>query len=233
MALDIYVGGFARFYTREWENVVQAWARQTGQHYQQIAPGGMPDPPKWDDVANAVTHWRTAINTGLGSNLSEPLDWDESRNAPYFTDRPGYEGYGALVVWAAHAEVGTPPPKEYSGEWYSDEAYKQCVEPKDGQKYRSITCGSVWLPGTFVFSFDFQDLTGSKSHICSNLSLEKCLSELNAATFKMSQGDLDAAQKANFSEKPTLEELARFGLALLHGLARKSVEHHLPIQMST
>jgi hypothetical protein len=233
MALDVYVGGFARFYAREWENVVQAWARETGTHYQQIAPGGLAPPPKWDEVAEAVNHWRSAINQGLGANLSEPLDWDESRNAPYFTDRPGYEGYGALLVWAAHTEMGTPPPKDYSGEWYSDDAFKHCLQPTQGQRYRPITCGSVWLPGTFVFSFDFQDLTGEKSHICANASLENALNELNAATFKMSPDDLDAARKANYGENPTLADLARFGLACLHGLAVKSVEHHLPIQLST
>ena len=44
-------------------------------------------------------------------------------DAPYFTDRPGYDAYGALLVWASHAELGTTSPEFYSGEWYSDEAY--------------------------------------------------------------------------------------------------------------
>lgn len=233
MALDIYVGGFARFYAREWENVVQAWARQTGKHYQQIAPGGMPDPPKWDEVADAVKHWRTAINNGLGAHLLAPLDWDESHSSPYFTDRPGYDGYGALVVWAAHTELGTTPPEAYNGEWYNDDAFKQCAQPKQGQRYRPITCASLWLPGKFEFSFDFDDLTGTKVHISSNASLENALSELNSKTFKMSQEDFGVARKGGFGEKPTLEQLAQFGLALLHALAVKSVECHLPILLST
>ncbi len=233
MALDIYVGGFARFYAREWENVAQAWARENGQHYQIIAPGGLPPPAKWDDAAEAVKHWRTAINNGLGVHLSQPLDWDESCNASYFTDRPGYDGYGALAVWAAHAELGSTPPDAYSGEWYKDEAFKECTHPKQGQRYRPIICASLWLPGTFEFSFDFEDLTGTKAHISSNASLENALSELNAKTFKMSQEDLDVARNGGFGEKPTLEQLARFGLALLHALAVKSVEHRLPILLST
>jgi hypothetical protein len=232
MALDIYVGGFARFYAREWENVVQAWARQSGQQYQMIGPNGPPKAANWDEVADAVNYWKAAINQGLGFNVSEPLDWDESRNAPYFTDRPGYDGYGALVVWAAHAEVGTAPPQAYDGDWFSDSAFKQCSEPKLGQKYRSIVSASLWLPGEFEFSFDFQDLTGNKAHICSNKSLENTQRDLNAKTIKMSNGDLDLARKADFGEKPTLEQLARFGLALLHSLAVKSVEHKLPIQLS-
>ncbi len=103
------------------------------------------------------------INQGLGDNISKPIDWDESSSAPYFTDRPGYDGYGALLVWAAHAERGTKPPEFYDGEWFSDEAFVECSEPKKGQKYRSIICGSLWLPGDFEFSFDFKNLPAKRS----------------------------------------------------------------------
>ena len=89
-------------------------------------------------MSDAVTHWRAAINNGLGDNIETPIDWDESRDAPYFTDRPGYDAYGALLVWAAHAERGTTPPEAYNGEWYADEAFIACSEPKQGQKYRPI-----------------------------------------------------------------------------------------------
>ena len=233
MAIDIYVGGFVRYFTREWENVAQKWARESGTHYQIIGPNGPPQPANRDEVADAVKHWKAAINNGLGSNLSKPIDWDESSEAPYFTDRPGYEGYGALLVWAAHAECGTRPPDSYNGEWFSDEAFLECAQPKRGQKYRPIICGSLWLPGEFEFSFDFEDLTGESVHICASTSLERSLRELNQHTFGMSSTDCADALRAEFGESPTLESLARFGLALFHNLAEKSVQHHLPIMLST
>src|SRR5262245_6788468 len=178
MALDIYVGGFARFFAREWENVTQKWARETGTEYRLIGPNGPPKAADWDEVVGAVTHWKAAINTGLGNNLCSPLDWDESRHAASFTDRPGYDGYGALLVSAAHAERGTSPPLQYSGEWYSDDAFVECSKPKQGQKFRPLICGSLWLPGKFAFSFDFESLTGEKVHICSNIDLQRCLQDL-------------------------------------------------------
>jgi len=233
MAFDIYVGGFARFFAREWENVGQKWARETGAQYRMISPNGPPQAANWDEVAEAVTYWKAAINQGLGDNISKPIDWDESSNAPYFTDRPGYDGYGALLVWAAHAERGTKPPDFYNGEWYSDEAFIECSEPKNGQKYRPIICGSLWLPGEFEFSFDFQDLTGEKVHICANKSLQQSLQALNENTFGMSPGDLAASLQADFGDKPSLQSLARFGLALFKLLADESVTHNLPIMLST
>ncbi|WP_442511090.1 hypothetical protein SH528x_002755 [Novipirellula sp. SH528] len=233
MAFDIYVGGFSRYFSREWENVVQKYARESGTHYQMIGPDGPPQAANWDEVAEAVTHWKAAINNGLGSSISEAIDWDESPNAPYFTDRPGYEGYGALLVWAAHAERGTQPPTSYDGEWFSDEAFLECSVPKKGQKYRPIICASTWLPGEFEFSFDFQDLTGEKTHVCANTSLQRSLRDLNENTFGMSPSDLADVLTADLGEHASLESLARFGLALFDNLAAKSVQHRLPIMLST
>jgi len=232
MAFDLYVGGFARFFAHEWENVAQKWARETGTHYQMIGPDGPPQAADWNEVAELVTHWKTAINMGLGENLSQPLDWDESSSAPYFTDRPGYDGYGALLVWAAHAERGTKPPESYDGEWYADEAFLECSEVKEGQKYRPIISASLWLPGEFPFSFDFQDLTGEDVHICSNQSLQKSLRELNASTFGMSSDDLTTALQGDVGDNPSLESIARTSLALFQRLADESVRHHLPIMFS-
>lgn len=66
MSFDVYVGGFARFFAREWEYVAQKWARETGTHYQMIGPDGPPQAANWDKVAEAVMHWKAAINKGLG-----------------------------------------------------------------------------------------------------------------------------------------------------------------------
>lgn len=232
MALDVYVGGFARYYAQEWENVAQRWARETGTHYQIIGPDGPPPSANWEEVAEAVTYWRTAINNGLGSNISQPLDWNETPDAPYFTDRPGYDGYGALIVWAAHAERGTKPPETFDGDWASDEAVVECSKPRQGQKYRPIVGGSLWLPGEFEFSFDFQDLTGGEAHICANTSLQRSLRALNENTFGMSPDDLVDASRAGFGDNPSLRSLAQFGLALFQRLADESVRHHLPIILS-
>ncbi|MFN3151316.1 hypothetical protein [Bremerella sp.] len=234
MAFDVYVGGFSRYYAREWENVAQKWARENNTGYRMIGPDGEPQAADWDQVTEIVSHWRAAINNGIGKHLDSPIDWDESRDAPYFTDRPGYDAYGALLVWAAHAEAGTEPPTSYNGEWYSDETFLGCSVPKQGQKYRPITCGSLWLPGEFEFSFDFEDLTHEKVHICSNHSLLRSLDELNQNTFQLDSDQMAVALEGESEkEEPTLATLARFGLALFHSLAEQSVQHQLPIRLST
>ena len=231
MALDLYVGGFARYFALDWENVGQKQAKESGMEYRIIRPDGPPQAADWDEAAGAVGQWREAINGGLGDALAEPLSWDETHDAPYFSDRPGYDGYGALVIWAAHAEAGGNPPEQYNEEWFEDEAVVEVSTPKEGQKYRPIVCGNLWLPSDFMFSFDFQGLTGQKVHICSNLALQQSLAALNETTFKMNEAQIAESLQGGYEENAPLQQVASFGFAVMQDMCDKSVKHHLPIML--
>lgn len=234
MALDLYVGCFSRYHARQWENLAQQYARETGSEYRIITPdGGPPQAANWDEVTEAVGHWRARMNAALGAHLRSPLDWRESRDTPYFTHRPGYDAYGALLLWAAYTEVGKSPPERYSGEWFSDPVYKECSTPKPGQKSRALLCGALWLPADFEFGFQAQNLTGDQVEIRSNRSLLDALKWLNDSTFRLSPDQLRQAACDNYEDDAPLSDLARFGLAVFHEMAEKSVEHHLPILLDS
>ena len=49
-------------------------------------------------IPPAVLAWRSALSDSLGSKIALPLDWDEALEAPYFTGRPGWDGFGSLVA---------------------------------------------------------------------------------------------------------------------------------------
>ena len=103
--LDVYVGSLARYYAGEWENVAEKAARERGVQYQIGRPGGSTDRLKDPQrIPPAVLAWRSALSDSLGSKLALPLDWDEALEVPYFTGRPGWDGFGSLVLWAAYAE---------------------------------------------------------------------------------------------------------------------------------
>src|SRR5882724_7787963 len=102
MAFDAHVGTLTRFYRREWENVAQRMARTQGLKYEKIYAGGKPeDPPAADEIRQAVTDWCSALTSGLKGHGVEAVSWDERDDQPYFTERPGYDGYGAMLLWAA------------------------------------------------------------------------------------------------------------------------------------
>src|SRR6185295_17613013 len=162
MALDIYVGSLVRFYTDDWENVVQREAREQGIQYSRIAPGGPSTPPARGEVEPAIAAWRDALNQGLGNNLSLPLVWSEAADSPYFTDRPGYSGYSGLMLWAAYADrPELPRPDQLpEGGWYEDDVYLAAIERESRTRFRQILQPQFWLPNDFAFCFEGPSPTG-------------------------------------------------------------------------
>ena len=231
MALDLYVGGFARYFARDWENAIQRHCRETGTPYQAVAPGGTPEPADRVGVRAAVANWTTALDRGLGEHLPAPLQWDESEDAPYFSARPGYEGYGALSLWAAYAEADLEPPDDFDDEWMENEVYQDALANTDPEatSLRVVHSTQIWLPADFRFSFDFEDLTGETVHISSSPGLIECLDALNERTFQLDPAAKSKALKGEFPDSVTPEDIAKYGFAVFDDLARKAWMHKLPM----
>jgi hypothetical protein len=230
MALDVYVGGFSRYYAGQWDPPDQRpLDAPQGGGQGVLGPSKPSDPVEWDEVSEAVDRWCEALNSGLGDNLDVPLAWDESSDTPYFTDRLGYEGYGALMVWAAYAEAGSTPPKQLAPDWYEDEVFVKYSKPANSDTYRAITATGLWLPGSFQFSFDFPFLTGDDVHITSNLALQEALEMLNSESLKLQPVELDEVLQEGYHQGAPLRDLATFGLSVFRSLCSKSEEHGLPI----
>lgn len=231
MAFDIYAGGFARFYAREWENVVQAHARETGMHYQMIYPGDDPGPADWDEVAEAVQRWRQAIIAGLGEHAPVNLDWSEDRSGPYFTDRPGWEGYSGLVVMAACTALGEPLPDRLDEDALVSEVVQRTYDPELRGAFRSITRTQLWLPGTFEFSFDFVNLCDEQIHIASLQLLNKNLAELKERQ-QIDEGEAEAVLREGCGEDADVRTMGVFGYAVFAKVARQALENRLPMILS-
>jgi hypothetical protein len=108
MGLDIYVGSLTRYFTRDWKTIVQQLAERGEIPQVQVVRANEPknvvtDP---EQVRSAVVGWRQGLSTGLAQHITAPLDWDESGFTPYFTDKPAWDCYGALLLWAAYSEHG-------------------------------------------------------------------------------------------------------------------------------
>jgi len=82
MALEVYVGPLTRYLRGDWhdapvENLVDAEAATT-----------------------VVSGWITGLIEALGGSSR----WDDTADGPYLVDRPGWDGYGGIVLLAAFAE---------------------------------------------------------------------------------------------------------------------------------
>ena len=234
MAFDVYVGTFTRYYRREWENVVQQQAKREGTQYRMVYAGGEPEPPPpADDIRAGINAWRDAINQALGENITNPLSWDESDDRPYFTDRPAWPGYNALLLWASYADhPQMTRPQKLPEEWFDDPAFLATTEAERLGPFGNIVRSNLWIPGDFKFNFGFVAPTNEKATIGSTSGFLESMNALNEATFKATSEDLHRWRMGEDSDSDDLESVARFGFAVFHALALKAVKHQLPILLS-
>jgi hypothetical protein len=234
MAFDVYVGTLTRFYTGDWDNVGQRWARSEGVSYQMIHTGGEPEPPApAADVRAAVMAWRDAINQGLAGLGHGALQWSEEDDQPYFTDRPAWEGYSGLLLWAAYAHFPSAPlPYALPQSWADDTMYQKVMAAPSQLRYPVVLSANLWLPGDFRLCFDCPSFVSEdRSVVASTGALVAELRQLRTERIRWrTPSVLSHFKKAR--NEISLERAAHSGLAAFAALAEKAHEHQLPILLS-
>lgn len=240
MGLDVYVGSLTRYFTRDWKTVLQQAAEAgEGPPVEIVRPGGADEAPADpEEVRAAVVAWRSGISAALAKHAVQGLDWDESPGAPYFTDRPDWHGYGALLLWAAREEHPDLRPAAESArarrkatrDWTDDPAYRASVAEGFRSRYDHLLRDvGVWLPVDVPFTFQAEWITGDGMAFGSSVRLAGQLDDLNARTWRAGPDDLAAWSREGAGPADPPEIQARFAFALVRRLARDSVGHRLPM----
>ncbi len=219
MGLDVYVGSLTRYYVEGPADVVERVACHQGMA---VADGQDAE----EVIRAAVLRWRDNLSRWLGDRLAGPLDWDESGPAPCVTDKPGWDGYGGVLLLAAHDEhPELPPPARVSADWPDDPAYQAASAPGAGSRYAQLLTPELWLPCRFDFTVRTQDLTGEEVELGSSVALLEQL-ELLAAHYQ-----LDEPPSAPAPDGHSLSAAAGTGLAILRRLAERSVTYRVPMKL--
>ena len=232
MALDVYVGSLTRYYAGDWESVGEKEKRPRARGRAGATHAGSDTGKDSERIRKAVLGWRDGMERALGQHLAEPLDWAETTEAPWFTGRPGWDGFGSLVLWAAYAEQpGLRRPAVLPEEWDDDRALVRSNAEGFRSRYSHLVRNvELWLPCAFDFTFEGEDVDGRRIVVGSSTTLGRQLGELNAATWKMDAVELGALA-LNRPNGNGLETCARHALAVMSGLVRQAVRHGLPMKL--
>ena len=232
MALDVYVGSLTRYYAGGWENPGEKAARMRGASPSLRSAKQADDAKRQDRIRARVIAWRAALVQSLGDRLAEPLEWDETEAAPWFTHRPGWDGFGSLVLWAAYAEHPTLRlPESLPEEWDHDVALMRSTALGFRSRYSHLVRNvEMWLPVAFEITFEGEDVEGRRAVMGSVTTLRRQLADLNAATWKASAADV-AAWGHMSPEKQTVEGCARYAFSLLGDLAQRAQTQRLPMKL--
>jgi hypothetical protein len=219
MGLDVYVGSLTRYYVEGPADVVERIAR----HQEVPSADGQ---AAEEVIRAAVSSWRDGLSRWLGDRLAEPLDWDEAGSAPCFTDKPGWDGYGGVLLLAAHDEhPELPPPAVVSADWPDDPAYQAASARGASSRYQQLLTPELWLPCRFGFTVRTQDVTGEEVELGSSVALLDEL-ELLAARYRLDGRPVEPGQDGQ-----SLSAAAGAGLAVLRRLVERSVTHRVPLKL--
>jgi len=229
MALDVYVGTLTRYFTGDWETVAQRYARETGMEIQIIRPGmepgQEPERPEAAEVEEAVAAWKAYLSEAI----KVPLDWPEGIGPDYHTDRPAWDGYASLLLWAAYDEhPDLERPYGSVTVWDDDPAYRRAVAEGSGTRYYQLLKGQeVWLPAEMEMSFSAGFLNGQAKIYGSVPALLASLEELNRRTWSANELDFAKWRYDGCEPGAPLEVAAKFGFSIFREMARLAAKDRL------
>lgn len=203
MGLDIYAGTLTRYYAHNWKTVVQQWAEENGYAFQKITPEGQDVTEEETlspvQIQEIVENWRDQILTAISQSMQKTyIPWTENNEKPYYTDKPDWDAFGAmLLVAACHTYKESIPPTVNKG-WDYMENPVVCRLMHDGERVWSLFRGAVWwlpLPDAFLFQAPLP--TDNTAMIGTTGGLRKELERLNQLAW---QADEDTILKWSETE---------------------------------
>ena len=180
-----------------------------------------------------LTAWRRRIARELKGRVRGVAYWDESPTAPYFTDKPGWDSYGALVLWAAHTEnPEIPRPEKVESDWTRNRALEASATGPGGSQFGQLVNGpEIWLPFDFSATFETRDLFGKRVTVGSCQQLVRELNLLNDRTWRMGPKETGEILEKGPDPGGMLEPNAKFAMALFSSLGENALAHRLPMKL--
>ena len=233
VGLDLYAGPVSRYVAGDWKTIIQQAGEASGNRVVIVRR----DPAERPVTAADVATWRAGLIASMG--LAE--EWQENPGDDYYTDKPDWYGYGAVILLAAYDEqpqlaagaeirrflgrstVAAVEPARF----HEAPAFKAAIQSP--ARFPTLLLGAQWcLPlagGPAVFTAPTP--SGTQLVMGRVAGLVEELHTLNQRTLRLSSEQLRAAAHAGPpGVDAPVEAMAPFGLAVLTATAEFAANHH-------
>lgn len=254
MGLDIYAGTLTRYYAYNWKTAVQQWAEANGYAFQKITPDGQPadeDDLDFSAVQQIVESWRDQILAAITQSEQQPYTpWQENNVKPYYTDKPDWDAFGAMLLVAACHTYKEPVPSTIEKGW--DYMGHPCIArlAADPERIWSMFRGAtLWIPVADSFMFQAPLPNDNTAMIGTLGALRKDLERLNEIAWKADEktilnwcqtegypADVIAGPNGQFNKADMqehtqydTESLAKFAFSIFWQAMRFAEEQQVPI----
>lgn len=183
MGMDLYSGTFTRYYARNWKTKLQQWAEENKFEFQTITPESNKVEDRRlssEEIQANVEIWRDNLLNAIRSQLNtEVIPWQENNTAPYYTDKPDWTAFEALLLFIACKTYNEPLPDKI-GKKMSFEDFEISKRAYEDLKLRwSLLSGTIcWLPLDEYFVFE-GELPLGEGHISTTACLLQELEKIN------------------------------------------------------
>lgn len=257
MGLDIYAGTLTRYYAGNWKSVVQQMAEANGYSFSRITPNGDKidegDAMSPEEIRKQVEDWRDWILQAIKPEDHEPYEpWQEDNEKPYYTDKPDWDAFGALLLYTACAVYGEKLPPTVSKNWDFQEhpVIKRICSDED--KHWSLFADAIWwLPLDESFYFTAPRPTNDTAVIATVGGLKKELDRINELGWNADEDDIlswtetegypvdaEISETGGYSQvaesvhtQYSTESLAKFAFSIMWRAVKFSMETRVPILM--
>lgn len=254
MGLDIYAGTLTRYYSHNWKTTVQQWAEANGYSVEKITPDGesvAEESPTPADVQAAVENWRDQMLAAISQPDQPPYaPWPEDNVKPYYTDKPDWDAFGAMLLVAACHVYGEPVPPTIEKNW--DYTTRPAVDrlAKEQERMWSLFQGAIlWIPLSDAIMFRGPLPNNHSVVISTTDALRKELELLNRMVWQADEdtilhwgttegyptdgvygpaGKINTASIQEHTEYDT-QSLAKFSFSLFWQALRFAEEQQVPI----
>ena len=225
MGLDIYAGTLTRYYSHNWKTVVQQWAEQNGYTFNRITPNGEPVDNEEElspsEVQAEVENWRDQVLAAISQPDQAPYTpWPEDNEKPYYTDKPDWDAFGAMLLVAGCHTYDEPVPPTVEKDWNLGEHPLVARLASDEERVWSLFHGATWwIPLSDLIMFHGPVPNGNTAVFSTVGALRKELERLNELAW---QADEDTI--LSWSET---EGYPTDGIIPAHGkISRADIQEH-------
>lgn len=209
MGLDLYAGTLSRYYSRGWETIAQ---RELGAVL--IFPDGEPSYPPFSEVHELVELWVSDLQAKIANSGGSLCNWDELENTPYYSDKPDFEGYWSLIIWAAYLSKPTDTrPRSFCS--MEELLANQVYQAAKAQPTSLVTIleSELFVPDERAFVFQAQNLAGNEVYISTTAALRHALEKVNLGSWNGSTADLDSWRRSGLPaiSETQIKEYRPFG----------------------
>lgn len=248
MGLDLYAGTLTRYYAKNWKTSTQQWAEANGFGYQKIETNeNNHEALSSKEIQNIVSHWRDSVLNAIAPSVGECQPWEENNEAEYFTVKPDWPAYGALILYAAAKVYGEPYPATVSKGWnYEEEPLIQRARTDEQLGWSLFKGAEWWLPLEHPLMLVGETPVGDRIPMASSGALLLELLRINELGWKADEdtvlgwektegypadGTAENGQLSGITEHTTYStvSLARYAYSQFWQAAKFSLEHKVPL----